>query len=457
MASRKASSVDHPLEQEPFEKPSVPFVKEPSTSTVSPRSADVRLLFTTRIIRLFAYGFLSVMLVLYLAEVGLSEQEIGLLLTMTLIGDTGISLWITTRADRIGRKRMLIAGAALMLLGGLVFTITSNFLLLLLAATVGVLSPSGNEVGPFLAIEQAALAEIVTAEHRTRILAWYNLAGSFATAAGALGCGVLVQLLQAHGVLPLQSFRVILFGYAVAGMLLAILFLRLSSASEAAAPEPTEAPDAVATRRSLFGLHRSRGVVLKLSALFSLDSFAGGFVLQSFVAFWFHIRFGADPATLGGIFFGANLLAGISALTATAIARRVGLLNTMVFTHVPSNLLLIVVPFMPTLPLAVTVLLLRFAISQMDVPARQSYIAAVVSPDERSAAAGITGVARTTGAALAPVLAGLLLGSPNLSGGLFVVAGVLKLTYDGLLYRLFRGVVPPEEVARLAARGDRPK
>ena len=186
---------------------------------------------------------------------------------------------------------------------------------------------------------------------------------------------------------------------------------------------------------------------MKLSGLFALDAFAGGFVLQSVVAFWFHVRFGADPAALGGIFFGANLLAGVSALGAAAIARRVGLVNTMVFTHAPSNVLLILVPFMPTLPLAVAVLLLRFAISQMDVPARQSYTAAVVSPDERSAAAGVTGVARTTGAALSPALAGLLLGSPALAGAPFVVAGVLKLLYDGLLYRRFREEVPHAEGA----------
>jgi MFS family permease len=417
----------------------------------------VWLLFATRAVRLFAYGSLSVILVLYLAAVGLSEHEIGLLLTMTLIGDTGVSLWITTSADRIGRKRMLIAGAALMLLGGLVFAVTSNFLLLLLAATVGVLSPSGNEVGPFLAIEQAALADTVAAEERTRIIAWYHLAGSLATAAGALVCGVLVQFLQAHAIRPLESFRAVLFGYAAAGVLLAVLFLRLSPAAEAATASRAPAPAEVPVRRHLLGLHRSRGVVLKLSALFALDSFAGGFVLQSFVAFWFHARFGADPATLGGIFFGANLLAGASALAAAWIARRVGLLNTMVFTHVPSNLLLILVPFMPTLPSAVIVFLLRFVISQMDVPARLSYTAAVVSPDERSAAAGITGVARTTGAALSPVLAGLLLGSPTLAGGLFVVAGLLKLLYDGLLYRLFRGVIPPEEVARCAKRGSGPR
>jgi MFS family permease len=412
------------------------------------RSPDVWLLFHTRALRLFAYGFLSVILVLYLAEVGLNEQEIGLLLTMTLLGDTGISLWITTRADRIGRKPMLIAGAALMLLGGLVFAVTSNFLLLLLAATIGVLSPSGNEVGPFLAIEQAALAQTIPAEQRTRMFAWYHLIGSLATAAGALAGGVTVQALQEQSLTPLQSFRVVLLAYATGGMLLALLFTRLSAAAEPCAPTPI--PAAIPGRKSRLGLHQSMGIVLKLSGLFALDAFAGGFVLQSIMAYWFYVRFGADPATLGGIFFGANLLAGVSALTAAAIARRVGLLKTMVFTHMPSNLLLILVPFMPTLPSAVAVLLLRFAIAQMDVPARQSYTAAVVSQDERSAAAGITGIARTAGAALAPVLAGSLLSSPGLAGIPFVVAGVLKLLYDGLLYRLFRGIIPPEEVAKRA-------
>jgi MFS family permease len=413
---------------------------------------DVRLLFLTRVVRLFAYGLMSLVLVLYLAEVGLDEWRIGLLLTMTLAGDTLLSLWITTSADRVGRKRMLIAGAFLMALGGVVFALTGSFVPLLLAATVGVLSPSGNEVGPFLAIEQAALAQLATAAQRTRLFAWYHLAGALATAAGALACGAFVQILQASAVPALQSFRAVFLVYAAAGALLAILFTRLSPAAEVVA-----APAVGPLPRAFLGLHRSRGVVLKMSALFALDAFAGGFVLQSVIAFWFHVRFGADAAALGGIFFAANLLAGLSALAAAWIARRVGLVNTMVFTHVPSNLLLILVPFMPTLPLAVAVLLLRFAISQMDVPARQSYTAAVVSPDERSAAAGVTGVARTVGASLSPVLAGLLLGSPSLTGGLFVVAGALKLVYDGLLYKLFRGSRPPEEMAPPAAQGDNPK
>jgi MFS family permease len=393
-------------------------------------------------IRLFAYGSLSLILVLYLNELGMSDGEIGVLLTMTLLGDTLVSLWITTSADRVGRKRMLLTGAALMVLGGACFAATDNFWLLLVAATIAVISPSGNEVGPFLAIEQAALAQVVATGRRTITFAWYNLAGSLATAAGALLCGQLLRVLQVLEIEPLDRYRVVLLAYAGAGGLLAVLFAWMSPGAEAT----LVAQDGTTGSRRLLGLHRSRGVVMTLSALFALDAFAGGLVLQSVMAFWFHKRFGADPAVLGAIFFGANLLAGVSALGAAAIARRVGLINTMVFTHVPSNVLLILVPFMPTLPLAVTVLLLRFAISQMDVPARQSYTAAVVSPDERAAAAGVTGVARTTGAALSPALAGLLLGIPYLAGGVsFVLAGALKLVYDGLLYRMFRREVPPDE------------
>jgi predicted MFS family arabinose efflux permease len=185
--------------------------------------------------------------------------------------------------------------------------------------------------------------------------------------------------------------------------------------------------------------------VLELSALFSLDAFAGGFVVQSFVAWWFYRRFGATPAMLGAIFFGANVLAGISALSAAAIARRIGLVNTMVATHLPSNVLLALVPLMPTLPLAIAVLFLRFSISQMDVPTRQSYTMAVVDPDERSAAAGVTGIARTVGAALAPIAAGPLYASAALASLPFLVAGGLKIAYDLVLWRRFRAVRPPEE------------
>lgn len=408
---------------------------------------QVKLLFATRAVRMFAYGLTSVVLVLHLAEAGLSAGRVGLLLTLTLLGDTAISLFLTTRADRFGRRRTLLAGAALMLLAAAVFATSTSFLLLLLAATVGVLSPSGNEVGPFLAVEQAALSQQVTAERRTSIFAWYQLAGSLATAAGSLCGGGLVEALRRAGLSPLASYRGVSVGYGLAGLLLAVLFLRLSPAVEVA-PTDRTARSADTPQRVWLGLHSSRGVVLRLSALFALDAFAGGFVVQSYVAYWFTARFGASPAALGAIFFGANVLAGLSALSAAAIARRIGLVATMVATHLPSNVLLALVPLMPTLPLAVALLFLRFSISQMDVPTRQSYTMAVVKPDERSAAAGVTGMVRTIGAALSPLAAGPLYATAALASLPFLLSGGLKIAYDLLLWRAFSKVRPPEERSR---------
>jgi MFS family permease len=393
------------------------------------------LLLITRFTRLLAYGALAVVLVFYLTALGLSASQTGLLLTLTLVGDTLVSLWLTTRADRIGRRRMLIVGALLMAAAGLVFALTRDFAFLVIAGTIGVISPSGNEVGPFLPIEQAALAHVVPSPSRTAVFAWYTLAGSFATALGSLGGGMLSQVLQRTTVTPLDSYRVVVALYAVVGVVLALCFARLSPAAEVTAPET----------RSFFGIGRSRDVVLKLSGLFALDSFAGGFVVQSFAAYWFYLRFGVNPGTLGAIFFGANLLAGVSALLASRLAARFGLVKTMVFTHLPSNILLILVPLMPTLRLAVLVLFARFSISQMDVPTRQSYIMAVVGPEERSAAAGITGVARTIGAAIAPVFAGLMFARPALVNLPFFIAGALKVIYDLMLYRGFAAVQPREE------------
>ena len=410
---------------------------------IQPLTPDGSFLFITRIARMFGYGFLSLMLVLYLEQVGLNQVQIGLLLTLTLIGDTIISLWITTNADRFGRRRMLILGAVLMIFAGILFAITRKFLFLLIAATIGVISPSGYEVGPFLSIEQAALSQIVSDEKRTHLFAWYNLVGSFATALGALGGGGLVQALQDSGVSALGSYRTIVIGYAIIGVLLGVLFTRLSPAVEVRAGG--DSSHSTSDFKTRFGLHRSRGVVLKLSALFSIDAFAGGFVLQSLLAYWFHVRFNVQPAILGSIFFGANILAGLSALTAAWVASRIGLIRTMVFTHIPSNILLILVPLMPNLPLAIAVLLLRFSISQMDVPTRQSYTMAVVAPDERSAAAGITGIARTIGASLSPAFTGPLLANAALMNVPFFLSGGLKIIYDLMLYRNFKAIKPPEE------------
>jgi len=402
---------------------------------------NVRLFFLARFVRMFAYGSLSVLLVLYLAQLKLSEAKIGLLLTLTLAGDVAVSLLLTTTADRFGRRRTLAIGALLMSMAGIVFAMTNNFAVLLLAATIGVISPSGNEVGPFLSVEQAGLSQVIPFNRRTNVFGWYNLTGSLATALGALVSGSAVQAIRNAGASALDSYRVVIFGYAGAGAILALLSLCLSG--EVELPPDNTAPQ-TAGARVFLGLHRSKGIVVKLSALFSLDAFAGGFIMQSIMAYWFHIRFGVQPAALGMIFFWANILAAVSALTAAALAARIGLINTMVFTHLPSNVLLILVPLMPSMPLAVLMLLLRFSISQMDVPARQSYVMAVVEPDERSAAAGVTAVARSIGAAVSPGISTMLLGSTLMSLPFFIGGG-LKIIYDLLLYRGFAASRPPAE------------
>ncbi len=407
-------------------------------------TTDAWLLFVTRFTRLFAYGSVSVILVFYLVSLGLSESETGLLLTLTLGGDIVVSLYLTTRADRIGRRRMLVTGAVLMALAGLAFAATSNLAYLIIAGTIGVISPSGHEVGPFLSIEQASLSHLIPPGLRTEVFAWYTLTGSLATAFGAFFGGVVTQALQQRSMTAVASYRSIVLLYAFLGIVLACLFMRMSSLVEV---RDEFDQSVVSPIGSFLGLGKSRRIVLQLSGLFALDSFAGGFVIQSFAAYWFYLRFGTAPKTLGGIFFWANVFAGVSALLASRLAARIGLVRTMVVTHLPSNLFLIAVPLMPTLSLAVLVLLLRSSISQMDVPTRQSYTMAVVEARERSAAGGFTGVARTTGAAISPLLTGFLFARPGLINLPFYIAGTVKVVYDLLLYFSFRQLRPPEEAS----------
>ncbi len=400
---------------------------------------DGRLLFATRVVRMFAYGFLSVVLALYLKGLGLDDIQVGAVLTATLAGDVVISLAITNVADRVGRRRMLLIGAGLMVLAGVIFALTSNIFLLVITAIIGTISPSGNEVGPFLPIEQAALSQRLADTQRTAAFAWYSLIGSVATAFGALAGGVLSEILQRGGMSELNSYRVVLIGYGLIGVVLAVMFTRLSAAVELPPSATGQAPI-----RTRFGLHRSQGIVLRLSLLFVIDAFAGGLVVQALVAEWFNRRYGFNLAQIGGIFFGTNLLAGLSALAAARIAGRIGLINTMVLTHVPSNILLLMVPLMPTPTLAILCLLARFSISQMDVPTRQSYTMAVVAPDERSAASGITNIARTAATSLSfPVTGGFF--SVGLLSAPFLLAGGLKLIYDFALLRQFSAIKPPEE------------
>ena len=400
-------------------------------------SRDAKLLFLARAVRMSGYGALGLILVLYLGAAGLDATQIGLLLALTLAGDTVISLWLTTHADALGRRRTLVLGALLMAAAGAVFAGSTGFIVLLFAATIGVLSPSGAEVGPFLPIEQAALTQDTPADRRTSIYAWYNLTGSVATAVGALVAGLVVGMLRGAGWSDIDAYRIILLSYAIRGLILIPIVRAVSPA--------VEVPSVDTSIARQLGLHRSKGIVGRLSALFALDAFGGGLIVQSLLAFWFYQRFGLDEAVIGAIFFGANILAAVSALAAARIAQRIGLINTMVFTHLPSNVLLMLVPLMPTVELAILVLLARFSISQMDVPTRQSYTMAVVDPDERSAAAGITGIARTTGAALSPLIATPLFAVPALASVPFLLAGGLKIAYDLILWRLFSQRHPPEE------------
>src|SRR5437867_1048165 len=310
---------------------------------------DGWLLFTGRAIRTFGFGSLSLILALYLARRGLTAPEIGVVLTATLIEDALVTTLLAAVADRVGRRRILILTPLLITLAGAVLALARRPWLLMLGAVVGTLSPSGQEAGPFSPLEQAALPEAVPREVRTRAFAWYNICGFFPAALGALAAGLWLGGMRRLGMDELDAYRGLLWLYAVSGVLLSLIYARLSPAVEVA-----RAPK---SRPARLGLHRSRGIVLRLAGLQAVDALAGGFVVQSLLVYWFYLRFGAGPPVLGPLFFGTNLLSALSFLTAARVAERFGLLNTMVFSHLPSNVLLALVPLLPSLPLAAATLL----------------------------------------------------------------------------------------------------
>ncbi len=397
--------------------------------------SDRRLLFATAAIRSFGYGFLAVLLGPYLAAVGLDVATIGAIFTAALAGGALMTVLLAGAADRAGRRRVLALGATLMAGAGMAFALTGNPLALGLAAVLGTISPSGKEVGPFLSVEQAMLSEVVDDRDRTATFSSYNVVASFAGALGALAVGVPGLM----GADALSGYRALLWTYVGIALVMLALFGRLSPAVEVVAPRSDG-------RRFAFGLQESRATVAKLAALFGVDAFAGGFVVTGLVSLWFSLRFGMDIGLLGAIFFGANALSAVSFLAAAPLAKRIGLLNTMVFTHLPSNLFLLLVPLMPTPALAVAVYLARHVLSQLDVPTRQSYTMAVVPPAERSAAAGVLSVARNAATAIAPLFAGAALAVPQL-GLPFLVGGGLKIAYDLAIFTAFRHLRPPEERA----------
>jgi MFS family permease len=352
-------------------------------------------------------------------------------LTAALIGGIWTTAGAALLADRLGRRRLLLVFAGLMAAAGLAFALLDNPWALAVAALLGTISPTSSETAPFLSIEQAILPQVTPADQQTEVFARYNLVALLGVAGGALLAG-LPAFVAPPGPARLAAEHSMFGIYALLAGGAAICFLGLSPAIELAA-------DTAAARPA--PLYQSRGLVLRLAGLFAIDALGGGFAVQSLIALWFHERFGLDLGTLGGVFLAANTASALSLLAAAPLARRFGLLNTMVFTHLPSNLLLMAVPLMPSAPLAVAALLARQTLSQMDVPTRQAYTMAVVAPAERTAAAGVTSVARTIATASGPVLAGYALQLAPLAVGLpFLIAGGLKIVYDLSLYGVFRHI-----------------
>jgi len=396
---------------------------------------DGRLIVAARAVRTFAYGYLSVLLGVYLEGIGLAPWQVGAVLTATLAGSAALTLVFSAVADRYGRRRMLVISAALMAAAGTVFAATTRYPLLILASLTGTVGATSGEVGPFLSLEQAVLPQTTDARHRTTLFGMYNTAGAMSGALGSLFAAAPVAAQRWLGWDSTTALRAMFILYAALGAGVLLLLRGLSAGVEL----PAEARG-----RGRPWLGASRGIVLRLSALFGLDSLAGGFVVQSLIAYWLHLRWGAGPGILGPVFLGIGLLQAVSFVGAPKIAARIGLINTMVFTHLPSNLLLMLVPAAPTLPWAIVLLLARHALSQMDVPTRQSYTMAVVAAADRTAAAAATNVARTVAQALTPILSGLAMQTVAL-GLPFVLGGGLKIVYDLVLFARFRHVRPPEE------------
>ncbi len=401
-------------------------------------SRDGKLLLTARIIRTFSYGFLSIVLAIYLKLLGFNELLIGIVLTATLINSVIFNLFASFYADRIGRKKILIIYAILMAISGGIFLITNNYVALIVSALIGTINVTGTEVGAFLSIEQAILPQTVhDIKKRNTIFAVYNMVGTFAMSAGVLLSGLPQFIQKLYGLNQVESIRSLFLLYSICAIIVVGIYFFLSKKIELEVRD-----DKITSVRTISP--KSKGIIAKISSLFAVDSFAGGFVIQSIVSFWFFSKFGADLTTLSYIFSIAGVLTAFSFLAATKIAYKIGLINTMVFTHIPSNLLLILLAFVPTFPIAIGIYLARMSLSQMDVPTRQSYIIAVVNEDERVAAAGITNTSRNIAQAVSPSLAGAIIQSLSLSAP-FVVGGLLKIVYDIGVYVNFRKIKPPEE------------
>ena len=429
-------------------------------------TTNVFISFIARFLRMFNYGAISPVFFLYLTARGYTTTQIGALLTAILCGDFVITLYLSTRADSFGRRRTLIIASLLKVLAGVVFASTANVIALTAAGIIGVISTSGGEIGPFMAVEQAVLTDSLAAARKAKsivlskqdesaavavTIGWYTLVGYVAQAAGALTSGVLVHYLPLWiSCTQVEAYTYVFFLYGVIGGVLSLLYFCLTPECEVAAKPPAaDAPPPVCPAALApylpsitLGLRRSASIaiVARLSVLFALDAFAGAFVMQTWVAFWFASKWGFTADSVGYLLMAANVVAGASGVAAAYFVNKYGAMLTMIASHAPSNVLLFAVPFMPTGPAAAAMLVARFSISQMDVPARQAYVQCVVASDERSAAGGITNLVRSLGMSLAPLLLGFLsdrAASDWLFSFPWLLAGALKLVYDFSLYGLY--------------------
>jgi MFS family permease len=397
-------------------------------------SHNVRRLLWARGLRAFGDGYVSLLLPVYLLSLGLAPFQVGIVATGTLLGSGILTLLVGLNAHRLRYRTLLLAAAALMAATGLGFAAATTFWPLLLIAVVGTLNPSSGDVSVFLPLEHAVLSRVVEDGQRTATFARYSLVGALVGALGALAAGLPEMLAAAMQLDVRSAYRLMFLLYGVIGVTSGLVYRKLPPSIAVDAGVPA-AP-----------LRQSKRRVYTLAALFSVDAFAGGFIVQSLLALWLFQKFQLSVAEAGVIFFWTSVFSALSYLLAARIAGRIGLVNTMVFTHLPSSVLLLVVPFVASLGWIIALLLARSALSQMDVPTRSSYVMAVVSPSERAAAASITSVPRSLASSISPLIAGYLLGlSPF--GWPLIIAGGIKIGYDLLLLATFRTVRPPEEVA----------
>jgi MFS family permease len=393
---------------------------------------DGKLVLVEKSVRTIPYGFLGVLFAVYLAQLGFDSLLIGIVLTATVLSSALYTFSVSFVADRFGRRRTLVFFALMDFVAGSLLFLSTAWWAPVLAGIVGNMTVGAGEVGPFLSLEQAIIPKTCEPKHRTLAFSWYNLVGYGSSSIGALIAG----LPQYFGSGP-AAYRPLFAAYLASGLIGSLLYAKLSKSVEASLEANSTRPPILSAK--------SKPIVQKLSALFSIDAFGGGFIGTSIIAYYFYERFSLQLTSLGLIISATQIVTAISFLAAERIARRIGLLKTMVFSHIPSNLFLTAIPFAPSALSAVFLLLCRHSLSQMDVPARQSYVMAVVEEPDRTAAAGFTNVSRSVASSVSPSLAGYAIA--NLWIGFpFVAAGSLKLAYDLLIYRSFRKTKPSEEI-----------